>query len=72
MRLSWAGKLFFAGVAAKAAGLGLKALAARMRESDQTIMLSAEQINAASAYAQNQGISLNEAVFILYNVNLVE
>jgi len=75
MRLSWAGKLFAAGVALRLAEAGLRKAADSIDDdssSGENVVLTVAQINAAQAYANSQGISLRAAVLELYNLNLID
>lgn len=74
MRLTWAGKLFAAGIAARLAGAGLRHIANNMEDDSDggPVQLSADQINAAQHFANATGISLREAVLRLYNLNLID
>jgi len=74
MRLSWAGKLFAAGIAARLAEAGLRNMANNMDDDSGggPVHLSADQINAAQHFANATGISLREAVLRLYNLNLID
>jgi hypothetical protein len=75
MRLSLAGKLLAAGVAAQVASAGLRHIANNMDDGSSggnTVMLSADQMNAAQHFANASGISLREAVLRLYNLNLID
>lgn len=75
MRLTWAGKLLAAGVAARLGAAGLRHIANNYMDDDSgggPIQLSADQINAAQQFANAYGITLREAVLRLYNLNLID
>jgi len=76
MRLTWAGKLLAASVAARLGAAGLRHIANNYMDDDSgdggPVTLSADQINAAQHFANATGISLREAVLRLYNLNLID
>jgi hypothetical protein len=73
MALTLAAKLLAASFAARAAAAGLRHMANNSEsESNNTVVLSQDQMNAAWAFANSQGISIREAVLRLYNLNLID
>lgn len=74
MRLTFAGKLLAATVAARLAAAGLRKISENIDPGTggNVVQLTSDQINAAQNFANSQGITLREAVLRLYNLNLID